>query len=120
LACSVALASLDLMEKPETWENIRRIENAHSVFAKKLLGHNIVKNLRQRGVILAFDIETSQNTSYFNSLRDLIWRFFIERKLLLRPLGNTVYVLPPYCISDEELAKVYNGIEELLDFLKLQ
>lgn len=120
LACSVALASLDLMEKHETWENIRRIENAHSVFAKKLLGYNMVKNLRQRGVILAFDIETSQNTSYFNSLRDLIWRFFIERKLLLRPLGNTVYVLPPYCITDEELAKVYNGIEELLDFLKLQ
>jgi adenosylmethionine-8-amino-7-oxononanoate aminotransferase len=71
-------------------------------------------------VILAFDIETGQHTSYFNNLRDLIWRFFIERKLLLRPLGNTVYVLPPYCISDEELAKVYNGIEELLDFLKLQ
>ena len=117
LACSVALASLDLMEKPETWANIRRIENAHSEFAIKLLGHNMVKNLRQRGVILAFDIETSQDTSYFNSLRDLIWRFFIERKLLLRPLGNTVYVLPPYCITDEELAKVYDGIEELLSFL---
>ena len=120
LACSVALASLDLMEKPETWENIRRIENEHNDFAKKISENPLVKNLRQRGVILAFDIETGQHTSYFNNLRDLIWRFFIERKLLLRPLGNTVYVLPPYCISDEELAKVYNGIEELLDFLKLQ
>ena len=120
LACSVALASLDLMEKPETWANIRRIENAHRNFAEKLQGHRLVKNLRQRGVILAFDIETSQNTSYFNSLRDVIWRFFIERKLLLRPLGNTVYVLPPYCITDEELAKVYGGVEALLSFLETQ
>jgi adenosylmethionine-8-amino-7-oxononanoate aminotransferase len=114
LACSVALASLDLMEKPETWDNIRRIEQAHRSFAKKISGNSLVKDLRQRGVILAFDIETGQHTSYFNNLRDRIWRFFIERKLLLRPLGNTVYILPPYCITDEELVMVYDGIESLL------
>jgi adenosylmethionine-8-amino-7-oxononanoate aminotransferase len=118
LACSVALASLDLMEKPETWASIRRIENAHNDFAKKISENPLVKNLRQRGVILAFDIETGQHTSYFNNLRDRIWRFFIERKLLLRPLGNTVYVLPPYCITDEELGMVYDGIESLLEDLK--
>jgi adenosylmethionine-8-amino-7-oxononanoate aminotransferase len=118
LACSVALASLDLMEKPETWASIRRIENAHNDFAKKISENSLVKNLRQRGVILAFDIETGQHTSYFNNLRDRIWRFFIERKLLLRPLGNTVYVLPPYCITDQELGMVYDGIESLLEDLK--
>jgi adenosylmethionine-8-amino-7-oxononanoate aminotransferase len=118
LACSVALASLDLMEKPETWASIRRIENAHNDFAKKISENLLVKNLRQRGVILAFDIETGQHTSYFNNLRDRIWRFFIERKLLLRPLGNTVYVLPPYCITDQELGMVYDGIESLLEDLK--
>ena len=120
LACSVALASLDLMEMPQTWENIRRIENAHQNFSKKLLGHPLVKNLRQQGVILAFDIDNAQNTSYFNNLRDRIWQFFINKKLLLRPLGNTFYILPPYCITDEELTKVYNGIEELLSFLEMQ
>ena len=120
LACSVALASLDLMEKPETWDNIRRIENAHQNFSKKLLGNPLVKNLRQQGVILAFDIDNAQNTSYFNNLRDRIWHFFINKKLLLRPLGNTVYILPPYCITAEELDKVYNGIEELLSFLEMQ
>jgi adenosylmethionine-8-amino-7-oxononanoate aminotransferase len=120
LACSVALASLDLMEMPQTWENIRRIENSHQNFSKKLLGHPLVKNLRQQGVILAFDIDNAQNTSYFNNLRDRIWHFFINKKLLLRPLGNTVYILPPYCITAEELDKVYNGIEELLSFLEMQ
>jgi adenosylmethionine-8-amino-7-oxononanoate aminotransferase len=120
IACSVALASLDLMEMPQTWENIRRIENAHQNFSKKLLGHPLVKNLRQQGVILAFDIDNAYNTSYFNNLRDRIWHFFINKKLLLRPLGNTVYILPPYCITAEELDKVYNGIEELLSFLEMQ
>ena len=120
LACSVALASLDLMEIPQTWENIHRIENAHQNFSKKLLGHPLVKNLRQQGVILAFDIDNAHNTSYFNNLRDRIWQFFINKKLLLRPLGNTVYILPPYCITAEELTKVYNGIEELLNFLEMQ
>lgn len=117
LACSVALASLDLMEKTETWQNINRIEKAHDAFRKKIQHHPLVQNTRQKGVILAFDLVTEGQTSYFNNIRDKIWSFFIERKLLLRPLGNTVYILPPYCITDEELAKVYNGIEELLEFM---
>jgi adenosylmethionine-8-amino-7-oxononanoate aminotransferase len=118
LACSVALASLDLTEKPETWENIKRIENSHYEFGLKIKHHPLVKNLRQKGVILAFDLETGTQTSYFNNIRDQIWKFFIERKLLLRPLGNTVYILPPYCITDEELSMVYGGIEALLEFMK--
>jgi len=120
LASSVALASLDLMEKPETWANIRRIENAHAAFTEKLKSHRLAKNIRQMGVILAFDIHNKDETSYFNNLRDIIWKFFIDKRLLLRPLGNTVYVLPPYCITDQELAMVYQGIEDLLYFLETQ
>jgi adenosylmethionine-8-amino-7-oxononanoate aminotransferase len=120
LACSVALASMDLMEKPETWANIRRIEKAHKDFSARLHGHRMVKNLRQTGVIIAFELETGSESSYFNGLRDMIWRFFLEKKLLLRPLGNTIYILPPYCITDDELSKVYEGIESLLSFLEMQ
>jgi adenosylmethionine-8-amino-7-oxononanoate aminotransferase len=120
LACSVALASMDLMEKPETWANIRRIEKAHKEFSARLHGHRLVKNLRQTGVIIAFELETGTETSYFNGLRDMIWRFFLEKKLLLRPLGNTIYILPPYCITDDELSQVYEGIESLLSFLEMQ
>jgi adenosylmethionine-8-amino-7-oxononanoate aminotransferase len=119
-ACSVALASMDLMEKPETWANIRRIEKAHAAFSERLHAHRLVKNLRQTGVILAFDLNTGTETSYFNNLRDVIWKFFLDKKLLLRPLGNTIYVLPPYCITDDELSVVYEGILSLLDFLEMQ
>lgn len=114
LACSVALASLDLMEQPQTWDNIRRIMERHTAFAQWLSNQELVENVRQQGVILAFDLRTSETVSYFNSLRDRIWQFFIERGLLLRPLGNTVYVLPPYCITDEQLERVYQGVRDLL------
>lgn len=120
LACSVALASMDLTEKPETWASIRRIEAAHKCFSEKIKNHPLVKNLRQQGVILAFDLDNPQQTSYFNNIRDLIWKFFIDRKLILRPLGNTVYILPPYCIADDELEKVYSGIEALLEYFEKQ
>lgn len=115
LACAVALASLDLMEEEETWNNIRRIEKRHADFAKQIKGHAFVKNLRQHGVILAFDVPNESETSYFNSLRDHIWEFFLDRQLLMRPLGNTVYILPPYCITDEELNLIYEGVLALLE-----
>jgi adenosylmethionine-8-amino-7-oxononanoate aminotransferase len=102
------------MEQPQTWDNIRRIMERHTAFAQWLSNQELVENVRQQGVILAFDLRTSETVSYFNSLRDRIWQFFIERGLLLRPLGNTVYVLPPYCITDEQLERVYQGVRDLL------
>ncbi len=120
LACSVALASLDLFEQQATWDNIARIEQRHHSFADELMEHDLVENLRRCGVILAFDIATGNDTSYFNNVRDKIWEFVIERKVILRPLGNTVYILPPYCITDEQLDKVYQVIRELLAFFQGQ
>ena len=114
LACSVGLASMDLMDMASTWVDIDHIVARHTDFQKRLSRYPNVTNLRQQGVILAFELADTEETSYFNNLRDRIWHFFIERGLLLRPLGNTIYILPPYCITDEELDLVYNGIEELL------
>ena len=67
--------------------------------------------------MLAVELDTGTATSYTNEDRDRIYRFFIERKILLRPLGNIIYILPPYCISSEELDTVYNAIEELIKTL---
>ncbi len=114
LACSVALASLDLFDKNETWDNILRITNKHKIFSEEIENNRLVGNLRQRGVILAFDIVIGSEVSYFNNIRDYVWEFFVRQKIILRPLGNTVYIFPPYCITDEELEKVYRAIKQLL------
>lgn len=117
LACSAALASFDLLLSDQTQTRIREIGERHAAFAGRLRQHPGVRDVRQRGTILAFDLVTSSENSYFNSIRDTAYQFLLERGVLMRPLGNTLYILPPYCITDEELAYVYAQIDALLDYL---
>jgi adenosylmethionine---8-amino-7-oxononanoate aminotransferase len=71
-------------------------------------------NIRIQGTILAIEIQTAEGTSYFNNIRDVAYQFFIEKGILIRPLGNVIYLLPPYCISEEDLGYIYGCIEEFL------
>jgi adenosylmethionine-8-amino-7-oxononanoate aminotransferase len=115
LACAVANASLDLIELNSFPEQIDHIINAHQEFALKIKDLPKIQNCRQTGTIIAFDIVTGNETNYFNSLRDHMYDYFISHGVLLRPLGNTVYIMPPYCIKEEELNKVYTVILEFLN-----
>jgi len=115
VACAAACASLDLFDLEETWFNIQRISSRHKKFAKRLSKANGIKNIRQTGTILAFELSSEEETSYFNPKRDDIYKFFIERKIILRPLGNVIYILPPFCISDDDLNLIYTAILEFLD-----
>jgi adenosylmethionine-8-amino-7-oxononanoate aminotransferase len=114
-SCAAALASLDLFDQPAAFENIYRIQRAHEKFAAKLRKHNKLKEVRQKGTILALEIRTSESTHYLNALAERVPEFFLARGIILRPLGNIVYVLPPYCISDEDLELIYTALEEFLD-----
>jgi len=115
LGCAAALASLDLMEEPETWKAIARISGRHQQAAAELNGNPRVSAVRHLGTMLAIEIGTEDETSYFNSVRDRLYEHFISRGVLLRPLGNVVYTLPPYCISDDELDLVYQVMREGLE-----
>lgn len=110
IACSAALASMDLFEQNETISNIQRIIKQHDKFIDEISMYPNVQNVRQTGTIIAFDVVTGSETSYFNTIRDQIWNYFISRYILLRPLGNTIYLLPPYCITNDELQEVYQTI----------
>lgn len=112
MACAAAVASLDLLEKEETWQSIRRIEAKHRAFAVEAATLNGVSAVRQKGVILAIEYRSPQYTGYFNSLRDRLYDHFMARGIVLRPLGNIVYILPPYCITNEELDLIYQAIRE--------
>ena len=115
VACSAALASLDLLLDKETIKNIDRITQSHHEFLNKIKDHPRLKNIRQTGTILAMEWESTAETSYFNNLRDNLYNFFLDQGIILRPLGNIVYVLPPYCINTEQLNYVYLKIEEALE-----
>lgn len=114
LGCAAALASFDLFDKVGL-SQIKRIEKQHQRFLQSIQTHPAVADARMRGTILAVEFKTGEQTSYFNQLRDQLYKFFLDRHLLLRPLGNVIYILPPYCISDQQLDQVYTAIEEALD-----
>jgi len=117
VACSAGLASLDLFLTPETAENIMRIEKSHQQFAAKIQDHPRIRSTRQTGTILAMEWKTGVDTSYFNSLRDKLYQYFLDAGIILRPLGNILYILPPYCITNEQLSYIYSKIESALDEL---
>ena len=110
VACAAANASMDIFDEESTWKNINRIGEQHNEFASKLRDFDNVDDIRQVGTIVAFDLKTGEETSYFNQDRDRIYNFFIDKKILLRPLGNVIYILPPLCINEAELNQVYDGI----------
>jgi adenosylmethionine-8-amino-7-oxononanoate aminotransferase len=114
VACSAGLASMDLLLAQSRQESIRRINNRHLAFVQKIKEHSHVLNARVLGTIMAFECATGEGQTYFSSLRDWLYNFFITEKIVLRPLGNTVYFLPPYCITDEQLQQVYSAIEKML------
>lgn len=112
LACAAGLASLDLTEAASTQENIDRISERHSSFKTEFSGSKGVSEIRHIGVILAVEFESGNGEGYFDSLRERLYDHFIERKILMRPLGNVAYILPPYCITNEELEMCYSAIIE--------
>jgi adenosylmethionine---8-amino-7-oxononanoate aminotransferase len=115
VACAAALANLDLFEQVESHDGVFRISNTHKQFVDELKKYDNVRNPRSKGTILAFEYLTNENDSYFHSKRDTIYQFFLEKGILLRPLGNTIYIMPPYCITNDELMLVYDSIRELLN-----
>ena len=115
IACAAALASLDLLLEPATFNNIIRITEQHTEFRKRIESHPKLQNVRQTGTIIALEWKTEAGTSYFNSLRDNLYNFFLSNGIILRPLGNIIYILPPYCISNEQLDYIYTKIEEALE-----
>ncbi len=113
IACAAANASLDLLLTGDCGRAIDRIGSRHGEFAEKIQGHPHFSNIRRKGTILAFDVVTPWPDDYSNPLRDQLYEFFIRRGILIRPLGNTLYLMPPYCITDGELNRVYQAIGEL-------
>lgn len=118
ISCAAANASFQILVQDKTKENIRRIEEQHQQFIERIKFHRGVKDARCRGTILAIELKTEEKTSYFNSIKKLIYSFFLERNILLRPLGNVVYILPPYIISNETLETIYLAIFEFLDYIQ--
>jgi len=110
IACAASLASLSLLDDGCAAER-QRIEQAHRCAAERFATIPGVFNPRVLGTVLALEIESGPD-GYLNAVGPSLNRFALGRGILLRPLGNTIYVLPPYCSTDEDLTGAYDVIAE--------
>ncbi|MCL5246755.1 adenosylmethionine--8-amino-7-oxononanoate transaminase [Cellulophaga sp. 20_2_10] len=115
LACTAALAGLELLQSSEMQSNISRIIASHKQFNEEVKDHPKVNNTRQLGVIYALDLNIKMER--YGNLRDKLFKHFMDSGVFLRPLGNTIYILAPYVTTDEQLQKIYNSIKEALEIV---
>ena len=110
LGCAAAIASIDLLEKNQNFE---KMESLHCKFIKSFRKNPKIKNIRICGTIAAMDLKTTKE-DYTNPIGKKLQKICLEKNIFLRPLGNVLYLIPPYCITEEQLAFSYEIIEESL------
>jgi adenosylmethionine---8-amino-7-oxononanoate aminotransferase len=113
IACSAALASLDLLEVPNCGQQVAWICAQNQAMLVKLKANPFFRQARALGTLLAFEILNEEATGYLNSISAAITAYCLRQGIYLRPLGNTVYMMPPYCITPEELEKIYSLLLDL-------
>ncbi|HET8736404.1 MAG TPA: adenosylmethionine--8-amino-7-oxononanoate transaminase [Pricia sp.] len=115
LACAAALAGLELLQSEEMQHNIQRIGASHRRFDAEIKDHPKVENTRQCGIIYALDLNVKMER--YGGLRDILFKHFMDNGVFLRPLGNTIYILAPYIITDAQLQKIYGTIKNALNVI---
>ena len=121
LACAAALASLELLDDACATRRVE-IEQAHHVELERLISHPWVRSARVLGTIAAFDLVAPRaggdgGRDYLAPLGRQLGAHALAAGVLLRPLGNVVYILPPYSITREQIARAYAVITEFLERL---
>jgi adenosylmethionine-8-amino-7-oxononanoate aminotransferase len=114
IAAAAAVASLRLFVEEPVFERIAEISKIHEKRLAEVKDHPAVGDTRMIGTIAAIELR-ADDAGYFSKLKPMLYQFFIESGVLLRPLGNVVYVLPPYAISPHDLHHVHDVIGQALD-----
>lgn len=112
IACAVAIAGLELLQSDEIQNNIALITKMHQQFGAEIKTNNKIATTRQNGVIFALELNIEMDR--YGSKRQEIFDFFMKNGVCLRPLGKTIYILPPFVITSKELQKIYDVIKKLL------
>jgi len=113
LGCAIAAAAIELLLSEEIQENCRRIAASHTVFAAALKQDPKVEHIRTIGVILAFDLVNTMER--YGAQRNAIFNWFWEQGVFLRPLGNTIYLVPPFTSTAQDLTFCYDTLERFLN-----
>lgn len=116
--CAIALESIKMLQEIDTQKNINRIYQKHISFSQKMKNHPKVASVRVLGVIFALDLKVKNANSYYGQLRNELYNFFISKGIILRPVYATIYILPCYVITNEQLDRIYQTIEQAIEMLQ--
>ena len=116
LGCAAGIASLEIFDTEPVFARIAAIQKAHESKAAALAAHSAVADVRILGTMMALELH-ADDPGYFSELKPMLYDFYLKNGVLLRPLGNVLYVLPPYVITAEELNKVHDVIAQSLDLV---
>lgn len=114
IAAAAGVASLKIFESEPVFERIATIAKIHRERLAAIREHPAVGDVRSIGTMAAVELK-ADDAGYFSKLGPKLYKFFIEAGVLLRPLGNVIYILPPYVISSAELNFIHGRIAEALD-----
>jgi adenosylmethionine-8-amino-7-oxononanoate aminotransferase len=116
IACAAAAANLDIWRDEPVRDRIVGLAERQHARLAALSGHARIRNPRRIGTVIAMELGEAES-DYLSSRGPALLAFFRERDLLVRPMGNTVYVMPPYCIEDNDLDAITAAIGEAADSL---
>src|SRR5580692_5450958 len=111
IACAAAKANLDLWGDPAVLERVAAVAAMQEKALTPLRADGRFKNVRQTGTITALELEV-RDSGYLAGIGPKLLDFFASKNLLLRPLGNTIYVMPPYCVTQADIDEIYAAIAE--------
>lgn len=114
IACAAAAANLEIWRTEPVLERILALSQNQALCLNELQTDPRIANLRQLGTISAFELADLQ-PGYLADVALKLRARLLERGVLLRPLGSTVYIMPPYCTTKDELRFVYNALSEAVD-----
>jgi adenosylmethionine-8-amino-7-oxononanoate aminotransferase len=114
IACAAACANLEIWQNEPVIERVAAVARAHTRGLDRFRENRRFANLRQIGAIAALDIVTD-DPGYLAGIGLRLYDDFLRRGLLIRPLGNTIYLMPPYCSTQQELDCVFDAIGEIVD-----
>lgn len=113
LACAAALANLEILRAEPVFDRIAAISAVHAERLPQFAKLEKVGDTRQIGTMGAIELHVD-DAGYLSTLRPRLYKFFLDRDVLLRPLGNVIYILPPYCTAPAEIHRVYDVIGEAI------
>ena len=115
IACSVAIKNIALLKDPKVWKQIHSIDKQLKQFVKKHESNPKIQSIRSIGTILAFELKEFGEKDYFSKNNHLYYKKLRKEKLFIRPLGNTIYLNPPYCIHKKELEYIFKTFETIFE-----